>query len=65
MNFPILTPVLPHIRVPLFGGLGGVKTSLGIVAAVCGFSTWVLNNFFFLVYGPPVSPPYGLLPVRT
>ena len=46
MNFSFLTPLAPRTRVPLLGGMGvgegvggggGVKTSLRILGAVCGF----------------------------
>ena len=88
MNFSFLTPLTPRSRVPLFGGLGGgdggvsggggVKTSLRILGAVCGFEPRSRATFFLymdpLTHGggpgselqvPPVAPPYGPLLVRT
>ena len=84
MIFWILTPVPPRTRVPLFGGVGGgvsgggVKTSLRILGAVCGFGPRSGATFFLymdpLTHGggpgselqvPPVAPPYGPLLVRT
>ena len=68
MNFSILTPPPPHTQVPFF--LGGVKTSLCIAAAVCGFTPRSRRTFFLhmdpLTHGggprfqlqvPPVTPP--------
>ena len=88
MNFSFLTPLALRTRVPLFGGWGwrwggvsggGVKTSLRIVGAVCGFGPRSQATFFLymdpLTHGggpgselqvPPVAPPtYGPLLVRT
>ena len=76
MNFFFLTPLAPRTRVPLFGG--GVKTSLRILGAVCGFGPRS-RAFFFLYMDPladgrgpgselqvpPVAPPYGPVLVRT
>ena len=85
MNFSFLTPLAPPTQVPLFGGVGvgwgcrgGVKTSLRILGAVCGFGPRFRATFFLymdpLTHGggpgselqvPPVAPPYGPLLVRT
>ena len=88
MNFSFLTPLPPRTRVPLFGGVGGgggggcrgggVKTTLRIVAAVCGIGPGSGATFFLymdpLTHGggpgselrvPLVAPPYGPLLVRT
>ena len=85
MNFSFLTPLAPRTRVPLFGGgggvggvLGGVKTSLRILGAMCGFGPRSGATFFLymdpLTHGggpgselrvPPVAPPDGPLLVRT
>ena len=79
MNFSFLTPLAPRTRVPLFVGAGGgVKTSLRILGAVCGFGPRSRATFFLymdpLTHGggpgselqvPPVAPPYGPLLVRT
>ena len=85
MNFSFLPPLAPRTRVPLFGGLGGlsgggVKTSLRILGAVCGFGPRSRATFFFLYMDPlthgggpgselqvppPPHPPYGPLLVRT
>ena len=59
-------------------GGGGVKTSLRILGAVCGFGPRSWATFFLymdpLTHGggpgselqvPPVAPPYGPLLVRT
>ena len=48
MNFLFLTPLAPRTRVPLLGGGvgGGVKTSLRIVGAVCGFGPRSRATFF-------------------
>ena len=84
MNFSFLTPLAPRTRVPLFRGVGvwgcggvsggGVKTSLRILGAVCGFGPRSGATFFLymdpLTHGwvpgselrvPPVAPPYGPL----
>ena len=90
MNFSFLTPLPPpRTRVPLFGGVGvggvggvsgggGVKTTLRIVAVVCGIGPRSGAMFFLymdpLTHGggprselrvPLVAPPYGPLLVRT
>ena len=79
MNFSFLTPLAPRTRVPLFGGWGwvgggvggeGVKTSLRILGAVCGFGPRSRATFFLcmdpLTHGggpgselqvPLVAPP--------
>ena len=86
MNFLFLTPLAPRTRVPLFGGVGvgggggvggGVKTSLRILGAVCGFGPRSGATFFLymdpLTHGrgpgselqvPLAAPPYGPLLVR-
>ena len=74
MIFWILNPVPPRTWVPFFGGwggMGGVKTSLRIVAAVCVFGPGSLRTFFLymdpLTHGggpgsqlqvPPVGSPH-------
>ena len=85
MNFLFLTALAPRTRVPTFGGVGvgvgvggGVKTSLRILGAVCGFGPRAWATFFLymdpLTHGggpgselqvPPAAPPYGPLLVRT
>ena len=82
MNFLFLTPLAPRTRVPVFGGggggVGGIKTSLRILGAVCGFGPRSGATFFLymdpLTHGrgpgselrvPPAAPPYGPLLVRT
>ena len=86
MNFLFLTPLPPRTRVPFFGGWGwggvsgggGVKTSLRILGAVCGFGPRSWATFFLymdpLTHGggpgsefrvPLVAPLYGPLLVRT
>ena len=77
MNFSFLTPGAPRTRVPLFRGVGvggcrggGVKTSLRILGAVCGFGPRSQATFFLymdpLTHGggpgselqvPPLAPP--------
>ena len=81
MNFLILTPLRPPYRVRgwweewWWGG-----ENFFVYCGRCVWIwIWVLNNFFFLEYGPlnpwrgswvqtpgtPGRPPYGPLPVRT
>ena len=86
MNFSFLTPFNPpYPGTPFLGGWvgggvggGGVKTSLHILGAVCGFGPRSGATFFLymdpLTHGgglgselrvPLVAPPYGPLLVRT
>ena len=72
MNFSFLTCVIPRTRDNFFGGGGwGVKTSLPMAAAVCGFGLGSGATFLYmdhLTYGgspgselrvPCVGPPMG------
>ena len=81
MNFLFLTPLPPRTRAPLLGGGGwggvsggGVKTTLRIVAAVCGIGPRSRATFFLymdpLTHGggpgselrvPLVAPPLWAL----
>ena len=68
MNFSFLTPLAPCTRVPLFWGVGcgwggvsgvggGVKTSLRILGAVCGFGPRTGATFF--LYMDPLTHGAG------